>query len=90
MLLVLISKTLSDSYINHDAFYSVSNVLREYNNMKKEIKYLENAVEYTENKKSTDWKTKQKRLMLVSNCASCCKKKSNFINKEEARRLDFH
>ena len=54
MLLVLISKTLSDSYINHDAFYSVSNVLREYNNMKKEIKYLENAVEYTENKKSTD------------------------------------
>ena len=58
--------------------------------MKKEIKYLENAVEYTENKKSTDWKTKQKRLMLVSNCASCCKKKSKFINKEEARRLDFH
>ena len=76
MLLVLISKTLSDSYINNDAFYSVSNVLREYNNMKKEIKYLENSVEYTENKKSTVWKTKENRLMLLSNCASCCKKKN--------------
>ena len=35
---VLISKALIDSYINHDGFVSVNNVLREYNEMKEEIK----------------------------------------------------
>ena len=35
---VLISKALSNSYINQGEFVSVSNVLREYNEMKKEIK----------------------------------------------------
>ena len=44
---VLISKDLSDSYINHDEFLSLSNVLRGYNEMKEEIKSPENAVEYT-------------------------------------------
>ena len=43
---VWISKTLIDSYINHDGFVSV-NVLREYNEIKKEIKNPRNAVEYT-------------------------------------------
>ena len=37
---VLISKALIDSYINHDKIVSVNNVLREYNEMKDEIKYL--------------------------------------------------
>ena len=37
---VLISKALIDSYINHDKIFSVNNVLREYNEMKDEIKYL--------------------------------------------------
>ena len=43
----LISKPLIDSYISHDEFVSVNNVLREYNEIKKEIKNPEKAVEYT-------------------------------------------
>ena len=35
---VLISKCLIDSYISHAKFVSVNNVLREYTEMKKEIK----------------------------------------------------
>ena len=34
------------SYINHGKFVSVNNVLRVYNDMKKEIKNPEDAVEY--------------------------------------------
>ena len=37
---VLISKTLIDSYISHNEFFSVNNVLRKYNEIKKEIKEL--------------------------------------------------
>ena len=37
---VLISKSLIDSYISHDGFVSVNNVLREYNEMKEEKKIL--------------------------------------------------
>ena len=44
---VLISKALIDSYINHDELILVNNVLRQYNEMKEEIKNPENAVEYT-------------------------------------------
>ena len=44
---VLISKALINSYINHEEFFSVNNVLREYNEMKEEIKNPQNAVEYT-------------------------------------------
>ena len=44
---VLISKALLDSYINHDEFVSVSNVLKKYNEMKKEIKNPKNTVEHT-------------------------------------------
>ena len=36
---ILISKVLIDSYISHDQFTSINNVLREYNEMKEEIKY---------------------------------------------------
>ena len=43
----LISKSLRDSYINHDELLSVSNVLRKYNEMKEEAKNPKNAVEYT-------------------------------------------
>ena len=35
---ILISQSLIDSYISHDEFVSVNNVLREYNEMKKEKK----------------------------------------------------
>ena len=44
---VLISKGLIYLYNNHDEFASVNNMLREYNEMNKEIKNPENAVEYT-------------------------------------------
>ena len=37
---VLISKSLIYSYISHGKFVSVNNVLREYNEMKEEIKNL--------------------------------------------------
>ena len=39
---VLISKALIDSYISHDEFVLVNNVLREYYEMKKEIKQFWN------------------------------------------------
>ena len=42
---VLISKVLV--YITYGEFVSVNNVLREYNEMKKEIKNPETSVEYT-------------------------------------------
>ena len=35
---IRISKALIDSYIIHDKFFSINNVSREYNEMKKEIK----------------------------------------------------
>ena len=44
---VLISKSLIDSYISHDEFVSVKNVVREFNDMKKEIKNSETYMEYT-------------------------------------------
>ena len=34
----LISKSLINSYISHDEFVSINNVLREYNDMNEEIK----------------------------------------------------
>ena len=43
----LISKALIDSYISHDEIASVNNVLREYNEMKEEIKNPETSVEQT-------------------------------------------
>ena len=43
----LISKALSNSHIDHEKFISVNNVLREYNEMKKETKNPKNSVEYT-------------------------------------------
>ena len=43
---VLIFKSLIDSYITHDKFVSVKNVLREYNEMKEEIKNPETPVKY--------------------------------------------
>ena len=40
---VIISKVLIDSYISHDEFFSVNNVLREYNEMKEDIKNPETS-----------------------------------------------
>ena len=44
---VLISKALIDLNINHDEFVLVNNMLREYNEMKEEIKNPEISVDYT-------------------------------------------
>ena len=41
------SKALIDSYISHDEFVSISKLLREYNEIKENIKNAENAVECT-------------------------------------------
>ena len=85
---VLISKAFIDSFISHDEFVSVNNVLRKYNEMKEEIKNPENSVEYIISKlwkpivlivrkilrtKSVR-KTKQNSLISLSNCAVCSKK----------------
>ena len=43
----LISKSLICTYIIHDEFVSINNVLREYNEAKEEMKSPENSVEYT-------------------------------------------
>ena len=43
----MVSKALSDSYINHDQFESVNNVLWEYNEMREEIRNPKNDMEYT-------------------------------------------
>ena len=43
---VLISKALIDSYISHDEFVLVNNMLIEYNETKSEIKIPETSVEY--------------------------------------------
>ena len=39
--------------------------------------YCVSSKKYTANKNSNVQKTKQNRLMLLSNCAICSKKKSN-------------
>ena len=43
---VLNCKSLIDSYISHDEFASVNNLLRKYNEMKEEIKNSESSVKY--------------------------------------------
>ena len=40
---VVISKSLIDSYISKDEFVSVKNMLREYNEVKEEIKNLKTS-----------------------------------------------
>ena len=96
---VLISKALIDSYISHDEFVSVNNVLREYYEMKEEIKNPETSFEYIIQKQwkpivsvvknilltkiQESKKIKQNRLMLLSNCTVCGKTKTTFIKNKE-------
>ena len=42
---VLILKAVIDSYVSHDEFVSVNNVLRDYYELKEEIKNPETSVE---------------------------------------------
>ena len=46
---VLISAAWIDSYINHNEFVSVNNVLQKYNDMKEEIKICENCASFKKN-----------------------------------------
>ena len=96
---VLISKALTDSYISHDEFASVNNVLREYYKIKKRNKkywklygiyyvktretYCVSYKKYTANENLSVKKTKKNRLMLLWNCAVCGKKKSTFIKNKK-------
>ena len=43
---VLFSKSLIDSYISHDEFFSVNDVLREYNQIKEEAKSYKTSTKY--------------------------------------------
>ena len=77
---VLISKSLVHSYISHDEFVSINNVLREYNSRKEEMKkswnvcvlhYIKTMETYcgsfernTENENLSVRKTKQNRLLF--------------------------
>ena len=49
--------------------------------------YCVSCKKNTANKNSSVRRTKQNRLMLVSNCAICCEKKSRFIKNQEASVL---
>ena len=96
---VLISKALIDSYISHDEFVSVNNVLRKYYEMKEGIKkswnfcgihhtktseiYSVGFEKYTANEDSSIKETKQNRLMILSSFAVCGKKKSTFVKNKE-------
>ena len=44
---MLISKALFDSHISHDQFVTVNNVLKEYDEMKQEMKEPETSTEST-------------------------------------------
>ena len=50
--------------------------------------YCVSCTKYTENENSNVRKTKQNRSMLLSNCAVCGKKKSNFIKDKELHKFD--
>ena len=64
---VLFSKYLINSYISHDEFLSVKNVLREYNEMKKEIKNPETSVEYFISKQWKPIASVVKRILRMKN-----------------------
>ena len=54
-------------------------------------KYFVSCKNNITNKNSSVRRTKQKRkLMLLSNCVVCGKKKSRFIKNQEASRLELH
>ena len=50
--------------------------------------YCVSYKKYTENENSNARKTKQNRLMLLTNCAVCGKKKSTFIKIKELHTFD--
>ena len=51
--------------------------------------YCVSCKKYTANKNSTVRKTKQNILMILSNCAVCCKKKSTFLKNNEINSISY-
>ena len=104
MLVLASTITGCGSYVSHAEYISVNNVLREYYVTEEEIKklwnfcgrYYINTMEtycvsykkYTANENSSDRKTKQTRVMLLSNCAICGKKKSTSIKNKELHNFN--
>ena len=79
---ILLSKASIDSYISHHKFVSVNSVLREYNEMnfmwnilyKKAMEaYCEGCQKHAADENPSVRKTKQNKLMLLSNCVVCGK-----------------
>ena len=66
---MLISKALAYSNINHDKFILINNVLKEYDDIKKEIKYLITSSLYQ--RWSSIYKT------MLSYCLRCRKNTSS-------------
>ena len=52
--------------------------------------YCVSCKKNTMKKNSSVRKTKQNRLMLLSNCTVCGKQKSRFIKNQEASSLELH
>ena len=60
-----------------------------YNIIYKTIEtYCVNCKKNTANENSSVRRTNQNRLMLLSNCSVCDKKKLNFINNQELRTFN--
>ena len=53
-----------------------------------ETYYCVSCKKYTKNENSNVIKTKQNRLMLLSNCAICGKNKLTFIKNKELHNFD--
>ena len=51
--------------------------------------YCVGCKKYTENENSNVRKTKQNRIMLLSNCGACGKKKSTFIENKELHNFAY-
>ena len=102
----LIYKALIDSVISRGEFVVTENVLKEYNEIKKEkkIKYLvykrlqsvyKTVLSYcclkfrknTESENPKVARTKNGRIMLLSNCVICDSKKSKFFKQQEVSGL---
>ena len=92
--------SLIDSNVSHDEFVLINNVLKEYDDMKEKIKNLKThsicraMLSYylkcrknTESKYPKVLKAKNGRKMLLSKCAVCDIKKSEFIKDQEASVL---
>ena len=81
---VLISNVLTDSVISHNEFVLINNVLKEYNEMKEAIKNLK-----TQKKKKTESnnqnvaRTKNGRIMLLSNSVVCDSKNRNLLKSKK-------